>query len=1044
MAIGQVRPGIVGARQLRQGPGTPVLASFGEGIATAVNNLSTSFGEFMGTESDLTNQMVMRNRKRESLDLSTRFLEFQAADARAYEERKRAAPATGQGFTNAELAYQQERQKEFLAGVPEYARQEWSNTFTEYAKLRSTEAFTYELSLSDQHEISQLKGTLSLLGSQVKANGMTLDKAENDFRAVLSQTNLPPDQQEQMFENGRNALATLAFGNSMEEFMSGFTPVDTGRENDVRLGGVDPLTRGALNAIAGPESSDRWNVINGGQIFTDFSDHPRVAVRQEDGTISTAAGRYQILASTWDWAVKGLAAQGVVISDFEPTSQDKVAAYILETRFNSRARKAGINMTYEQIMRDPSNANLDILKGVLEKEEWIGLQKLEGDEFHNVVRGLRGLAGGGTPTATAPDPFTDPRFAHIPIEQKMSLAADMKVQVNAKNSAMQEQAKRDQEAALQQAEDWGYNGSYGLSDLESLRMTVDNFDDEAERRFRKGVADREAKEVSTREVSGLLQSGAPIPAGKYGAAFDDWIGDNGRKALAAMDPVAAGRIGSAAISAGYLPKMTGEVLMGMANGAEAPERIFAMQTLAGMNAVNPNFLRASGFSEDDISRVVAWDAMSGGRITAEQADEVFQQQGKLFPGKSQTQINQDANDAFNEAFESTSVLDSRDTWMPFDEETPTLVGAQIEALNYDARKFFQQGYRLTGNVEGAKAYMEKQLAGLWQKSPYGAEGRTMRNAPESIYPPVYGSHGWIEDSVRAGMELPEGVDRDSVSYELIADPQTEAEIAAWRASGADPAKAPSYQVFTRDQTGAYLPAGRWRASPTAFDEAIKNEGTRIDDRNTLSRARQAATIYDDKQREYTELREHFELVEPKLTPEERTSMAEAVEVLRREADKAGVTAAELSEQAKARGFTVEDGIRLEYGKDGKIETTIDKAARLPGDVLGAAEALAESNLDRTQGDLTPLVDSITESVVAASPTGRATPEMQGYELLGQLATSREYQSRLQNALRTQSPGGKKPTPLEVAKKLQEQILAEELGMTEAEAKRLVDLFHEGK
>lgn len=77
---------------------------------------------------------------------------------------------------------------------------------------------------------------------------------------------------------------------------------------------------------------DGYNIIVGGQQFTSYDDHPRVAVRTRWGW-SDAAGAYQIMAAipgkittdTWDWAHR---AAGV--KDFSPLSQDRVCVYLFQ------------------------------------------------------------------------------------------------------------------------------------------------------------------------------------------------------------------------------------------------------------------------------------------------------------------------------------------------------------------------------------------------------------------------------------------------------------------------------------------------------------------------------------------------------------------------------------------------------------------------------------------------------------------------------------------------------------------------------------------
>ena len=58
----------------------------------------------------------------------------------------------------------------------------------------------------------------------------------------------------------------------------------------------------------------------GGELFTDYSDHPRKLVTLNSKLKSTGAGRYQLLLRWWDAYRKQLG-----LKDFSPKSQDAVA-----------------------------------------------------------------------------------------------------------------------------------------------------------------------------------------------------------------------------------------------------------------------------------------------------------------------------------------------------------------------------------------------------------------------------------------------------------------------------------------------------------------------------------------------------------------------------------------------------------------------------------------------------------------------------------------------------------------------------------------------
>nr|WP_312129387.1 glycoside hydrolase family 104 protein [Diaphorobacter nitroreducens] len=71
---------------------------------------------------------------------------------------------------------------------------------------------------------------------------------------------------------------------------------------------------------------DGYNILFGYGRFDSYADHPRIYVPFGDTTTS-AAGRYQILARTWD-GVRGR----LGLPDFSPASQDAAAIELIRER----------------------------------------------------------------------------------------------------------------------------------------------------------------------------------------------------------------------------------------------------------------------------------------------------------------------------------------------------------------------------------------------------------------------------------------------------------------------------------------------------------------------------------------------------------------------------------------------------------------------------------------------------------------------------------------------------------------------------------------
>lgn len=110
------------------------------------------------------------------------------------------------------------------------------------------------------------------------------------------------------------------------------------RLNAVQAGGIDVL--GFLDMLAWSElgdallaeSDDGYNIIVGSKpgalrLVPDYHDHPQTVETLHLGgqvLYSSAAGRYQFLAKTWDWLCDDLG-----LASFEPVNQDRAAIELI-------------------------------------------------------------------------------------------------------------------------------------------------------------------------------------------------------------------------------------------------------------------------------------------------------------------------------------------------------------------------------------------------------------------------------------------------------------------------------------------------------------------------------------------------------------------------------------------------------------------------------------------------------------------------------------------------------------------------------------------
>jgi muramidase (phage lysozyme) len=112
---------------------------------------------------------------------------------------------------------------------------------------------------------------------------------------------------------------------------------DTGGAGAVSSTTVDaslpPEARALLDSISGPESQGAYNIRYtpaGGTPFDSYAQHPGIYEPGPQGK-SSAAGRYQIVKSTWDPLADRLG-----LSDFSPTSQDQGAWNLAQDTYGKK------------------------------------------------------------------------------------------------------------------------------------------------------------------------------------------------------------------------------------------------------------------------------------------------------------------------------------------------------------------------------------------------------------------------------------------------------------------------------------------------------------------------------------------------------------------------------------------------------------------------------------------------------------------------------------------------------------------------------------
>lgn len=92
---------------------------------------------------------------------------------------------------------------------------------------------------------------------------------------------------------------------------------------------MNPVQRGFLDTLAGPESGGRYDIKNGGSTFSGFQQFPSGV---GPGGSSSASGRYQFTEGTWKELQRKYPG---TLTDFSPKSQDAAAWLLASDRYRA-------------------------------------------------------------------------------------------------------------------------------------------------------------------------------------------------------------------------------------------------------------------------------------------------------------------------------------------------------------------------------------------------------------------------------------------------------------------------------------------------------------------------------------------------------------------------------------------------------------------------------------------------------------------------------------------------------------------------------------
>ena len=805
MAIGDRVAGQTPARQYSNQRPDP--NAFGAGVSRAITNLAGATEDMFDTTLKISARLKQRNEKDEDFKTEQAYLRFIGDQNRQQAERIRNAKEDAQGITNQTEGELSAARDGFLKTVPTRLQEEYRTKLTHYEENTITSAFNFEYTAGNEKFVKDINDTLNLEASSVLLGDKSADEARENVFGLIDRSDLDEPSKRDLRDQAEVYLLKAEYQKEVEyavEFKGSVKPKSKG---DVVAAGLLPHERGILNAIGSPESNGEYNRLYSGtgeaKYFEDYSDHPRVYTTitngPNKGQKSSAAGKYQFLASTWDKTVRkyNAAHPDSPITDFSPENQDRAALFLAREIYN-RQIPAG-EMTFDQVLTSGDRNLIIGMKDMLTDASggWEGFRHMSDDAFANIILGSKGIAGGGTGSSSGPDVWEDPRYAGLSMPEKNKLANYAAASVQERDTAAARAAKARQDALTEQTMMEVITGKYTLADKMDL-INSGKLPDSAAVSKWEGLINKRDKDASEiARVTAALNSGGPLQASDNNG-LNLYLGKSGLDKMKSGDvEFAEQTLLPAAVRAGFIPSDFAKDLNSMMLGSDTRLREYATGVLGAAFSADPKILdRTSGLSEDVKKQVMFADSLRG-LYTPEQVAQRMRDMNDPAQAQTLKTARAEARKVVQSDYSNADIVGVFDSWALGDAPYVPLSRGQTAAMRDDFETAFVEGYVLFGDKDGAASYAEKMMKRHWQPTSIGGSTRLSKFPPEVFYDTINESLDWVDTQARNDLGF-----NSSTQFQLIADAQTEAEGKKYRAAeDKDGLNNASYQIVYLDEQG---------------------------------------------------------------------------------------------------------------------------------------------------------------------------------------------------------------------------------------------------
>ncbi|SFO05862.1 Phage lysozyme [Cohaesibacter marisflavi] len=308
-------------------------------------------------------------------------------------------PSDGGKFADERLADFGEQSKKFLDTLPPAMQAAYAPKLEALRGDVAEKASRKQFARRNQFYIDGISDMADRLKNGVLQNPDSYEETESLLASSINQTGLPDWKKSEALKNVRKvlrgqALQGLALAGRVEDartlakqWDAEDTTIGNGSVTATELPGEAQRLLSVISA-PGIEGAD-YNTLYGGGSFDGYGDHPRKSIPIDSGRnagkTSSAAGRYQFLAGTWDEAAKALG-----LKDFSPENQDRAAWWLAQRDYKAR--------TGGDLLADLEAGAYDKVRAGLggsgNDTTWEGLQKISDASFANAMNAASAVGAG--------------------------------------------------------------------------------------------------------------------------------------------------------------------------------------------------------------------------------------------------------------------------------------------------------------------------------------------------------------------------------------------------------------------------------------------------------------------------------------------------------------------------------------------------------------------------------------------------------------------------------------------------------------------------